>query len=151
MCLISPISCWHVTRLSRYSVRLMNERRNLYHSQINVMGRPMRNLFVFWLLRHWKIRIAYRQWRSNFPRRGQKSKIRKEKLKVTYSVAFATAFLADENGNRQEEDLPQADFSCVRHSPLAPLGQVDEWTAKLSRFSIQVVCRNFLELWWLKH
>ena len=50
-------------------------------------------------------------------------------------------------------------FTCVdianqlltRHSPLAPLGQVDEWTAKPSRFSIQVVCRSFLELWRLKH
>ena len=49
-------------------------------------------------------------------------------------------------------------FTCVvianqlltRHSPLAPLGQVNEWTAKSSRFSIQVVCRRFLELWWLK-
>ena len=46
-------------------------------------------------------------------------------------------------------------FTCVDksnqlltcHSPLAPLVQVDEWTAKLSRLSIQVVCRNFLELW----
>ena len=46
-------------------------------------------------------------------------------------------------------------FTCVDksnqlltcHSPWAPLGQVDEWTAKLSRLSIQVVCRNFLELW----
>ena len=50
-------------------------------------------------------------------------------------------------------------FTCVdianqlltRHSPLAPLGQVDEWTAKPSRFSIQVVCRSFLKLWRLKH
>ena len=25
--------------------------------------------------------------------------------------------------------------------------QVDEWTPKLSRFSVQDVCRNFLELW----
>ena len=32
----------------------------------------------------------------------------------------------------------------TRHSPLAPLGQVDEWTAKFSRL---VVCRSFLELW----
>ena len=30
---------------------------------------------------------------------------------------------------------------------MAPLGQVDDGTAKPSRFSIQVVCRNFLELW----
>ena len=39
----------------------------------------------------------------------------------------------------------------TRHSPLAPLGQVNEWTAKSSRFSIQVVCRRFLELWRLKY
>ena len=32
----------------------------------------------------------------------------------------------------------------TRHSPLAPLGQVDEWTANFSRL---VVCRSFLELW----
>ena len=50
-------------------------------------------------------------------------------------------------------------FTCVditnqlltRHSPLAPLGQVDEWTAKFSRFSIQVVRRSFHELCRLKH
>ena len=50
-------------------------------------------------------------------------------------------------------------FTCVdianqllsRHSPLPPLGQVGEWTAKPSRFYIQVVCRSFLELWRLKH
>ena len=50
-------------------------------------------------------------------------------------------------------------FTCVdianqlltRHSPLAPLGQVDEWTAKPSRFSIWVICWSFLELWRRKH
>ena len=31
----------------------------------------------------------------------------------------------------------------TRHLPLAPLGQVDKWTVKPSRFSIQVVCRSF--------
>ena len=39
----------------------------------------------------------------------------------------------------------------LRHSPLAPLGQVDKWTAKPSRLSIQVFCRSFLKLWRLKH
>ena len=39
----------------------------------------------------------------------------------------------------------------TRHSPLAPLGRVDECTAKFSRFIIQFVCRSFLELWQLKH
>ena len=31
VCLISPISCWHVIRLSRQSVRLMNEWQNVHH------------------------------------------------------------------------------------------------------------------------
>ena len=35
----------------------------------------------------------------------------------------------------------------TRHSPLTPLSKVDEWTAKPSRFSIQVVCRSFLKSW----
>ena len=39
----------------------------------------------------------------------------------------------------------------TRHSPLASLGQADEWTAKPSRFSVQVFCRKFLELWRLKY
>ena len=34
---ILPISCWHVTHLSRHSVRLMNERRSLHHSQSKVV------------------------------------------------------------------------------------------------------------------
>ena len=38
-----------------------------------------------------------------------------------------------------------------RHLPLAPLGQVDEWMAKSSRLSIQVVYRSFRELGRLKH
>ena len=49
-------------------------------------------------------------------------------------------------------------FTCVDitnqlltlHLPLAPSGQVDEWTAKPSWFSIRVVCRSFLKLWRLK-
>ena len=50
-----------------------------------------------------------------------------------------------------DECVDVANKLLTRHSPLAPLGQVDEWTAKPSRFSIQVVCRSFLELWRLKH
>ena len=42
VCLISPISCWHVTRLSRHSVRLMNERQNLHYSRSKVV---CQNLF----------------------------------------------------------------------------------------------------------
>ena len=42
--------------------RLMTERQSLHHSQCN-------NFFGLRLIKHWKIHIAYRQWRWNFPRR----------------------------------------------------------------------------------
>ena len=67
VCFISLISCWHVTRLSRRSVRLMKERQSLHHSQSKVV---CRNIFQLWLLENWNIRIdAYRQWRWNFLRK----------------------------------------------------------------------------------
>ena len=59
----------------RHSVRLINERRSLYHSQSKV---ACQNFFGLWLLKHWKIRIAYRQWRSNFPRSWRKPKFGKK-------------------------------------------------------------------------
>ena len=39
----------------------------------------------------------------------------------------------------------------IRHSPLAPLGQVDEWTAKPSRFSIQGSLSELSRIVALKH
>ena len=56
-----------------------------------------------WLLKHWKIRIAYRQWHSNFPRKGG-NQITERK---TESYVF------DGFGNGQLEDLPQSDFGRV--------------------------------------
>ena len=41
----------------------------------------------------------------------KKTKLRKKKPKVTYSVALVMAFLAAENENRQLEDMPQADLA----------------------------------------
>ena len=38
----------------------------------------------------------------------QKTKIRKEKTKIMYSVALVMAFLSAENENQQLTDLPQA-------------------------------------------
>ena len=52
------------TRPSRHSVRLWNERQSPHHSQSKVVT-VCRNFFGLWLLKHWKIRIAYRQWRSH--------------------------------------------------------------------------------------
>ena len=52
------------TRPSRHSVRLLNERQSPHHSQSKVVT-VCRNFFGLWLLKLWKIRIAYRQWRSH--------------------------------------------------------------------------------------
>ena len=88
------ISCWHITCLL------------CYHSQSKVV---CQNFFRLWLLKHWKICIAGRQWHSNFPIRGR-NKMWKEKPKVMYSVALVMKFLVAENENRIQEDLPQVDF-----------------------------------------
>ena len=71
-------------------------------STFSIHGR-LWDFFGLWLLKHWKTRIAYRYWRS-------KTKIRKEKPKVTYSVALVIALLPAENENQQLTDLPQVDF-----------------------------------------
>ena len=69
VCLISPISYWHVTCLSRHSYMLMNEWKNPHHSQSKVV---CRNFLGLWVLKHSKIYItAGRQWLLKFPRRGR--------------------------------------------------------------------------------
>ena len=45
---ISPVSCGHVTRLSRHSVRLMKEWQGVHHSQSKVVRR---NVLGIWLLK----------------------------------------------------------------------------------------------------
>ena len=88
VCLISLISCWHVTRLSRRSVRLMKERQSLHHSQSKVV---CRNIFQLWLQENWNIRIdAYRQWRWNF--------LRKEKYQNTKWKTESYVFSGFSNG-----------------------------------------------------
>ena len=47
--LLQPISCWHVTRLWRHSVRLMNEQQSLHDSQYKVL---YRNFLGLWRLKH---------------------------------------------------------------------------------------------------
>ena len=42
--------------------------------------------------------------------KGEKTNTRKQKPKVTYSVALVLAFLVAGNENRQLKDLPLADF-----------------------------------------
>ena len=77
-----------------------------YHSQSKVV---CQNFFRLWLLKHWKICFAGRQWHSNFPIRGR-NKMWKEKPKVMYSVALVMKFLVAENENQIQEDSPQVDF-----------------------------------------
>lgn len=56
---------------SRHSVRLINEWQSLHSSRSIVV---CRNFLGLWLLKHWNIRIAYRQRRLKFPRRWKLSK-----------------------------------------------------------------------------
>ena len=77
VCLISLISCWHVTHLSHHSVRF--ERQSLHDSQFKVL---CRDVLRWWRLEHWRIRIARRQWRSNFPRKWRKPIYEKKNPKV---------------------------------------------------------------------
>ena len=51
VCLILPISCWHVTCLLHQLVRLMNEMQSLHHS---LFMDVCQNFLVVWLLNHWK-------------------------------------------------------------------------------------------------
>ena len=78
-CLISLISCRHITRLSHDSVRLMNEWQSFHNSQYKV---GCQNFHQLWLLKHWKIHTTYRQWYSNFSRRGRKLIYEKENRKL---------------------------------------------------------------------
>ena len=71
------------------------------------------NFCGLWLLKHWKISIAYRQWYSNFPNRGRKPKYGKKNRKIRYSIALVMAFLSAENENRQLKDLPLDNFGRV--------------------------------------
>ena len=84
---------------------------------VSIQGR-FSEFFRVMAAKHWKIRIAnvaltYRQVTFKLNLKGEKTKIWKQKPKVTYSVALVMAFLAAENESRQLEDLPQADFGSV--------------------------------------
>ena len=112
---MSPISCWHVARLSRQSVRLINEGQNLHHSQSKVVSR---NFFGWWLSKRWKKSVSLTDSDDQTPRRGRKPKYAKKKPKVTNSVALVMAFPSAVKETRRKEDLPQADFSDVPESCL---------------------------------
>ena len=102
--LIKLISCLHVTRLWRHSVRFMNERRNLHDLQV-----VSRDFLELWWLKHQKIRIADRQSDSNFPSR-EGNQYTKRKTESCVFRGVCVSFLTAENENRQLEDLSPADF-----------------------------------------
>ena len=113
VCLISLISCWHVTRLSRRSVRLMKERQSLHHSQSKVV---CRNIFQLWLLENWNISIdAYRQWRWNF--------LRKEKYQNTKWKTESYVFSGFSNGISRGWERK----STTGRFAIADYGRLPEW------------------------
>ena len=77
----------------------------------SIQGR-LSEFFRIWLLKHWKILVAYRRWRSNFPRRGRKPNHGKKTESYVFSC-FGNGIFQAEKENRQLEDLPQADFGYV--------------------------------------
>ena len=72
--LIKSLICLRLNRLATWSAVLICHQRDLF-TQINPFTAGMktqskvvtvcRNFYGLWLLKHWKIRIAYRQWRSH--------------------------------------------------------------------------------------
>ena len=91
-----------------FRATLMNELQNLYPIQ----GR-LSEVFQIMVAKTPKNSISLRDSDVQTFLKGKKTKIRKEKPKVTYSVTLVMAFLAAENENRQLEDSPQADFGRV--------------------------------------
>ena len=127
--------------LSRHSLRLMNERQSLHHSQSKVV---CRNLFG---LLHWKIRIAFRKWRSNFSSRKTNQNMKRKTESYVFS-GFGNCSAAD-NENRQMEDLPQAtDFGREPERSLLPVrtNSITEDFAcwKLGPLSIFIVIQRML-------
>ena len=60
-------------------------------------------------------------------KKEKEPKIRKEKPKVTYTVALVMAFLAAENENRLLEDLLQADFGLTFERFLLSVRTTSTW------------------------
>ena len=87
VCLILPISCWHFTRISRQSVRLMKERRSLRHLADSDV--------------------------QTFLEREESQNAERTTEKYVFRGFGDGIFLAAENENPQLEDLPQADSGRV--------------------------------------
>ena len=84
-----------------------NERQNLRHSQSKVVCGNFLGLWRLTLKNSYHLRtVTFKlSWK------GKKTSVRKEKPKVTHSMALMTAFLEAESENRLLEDLSQADLA----------------------------------------
>ena len=85
----------------------MNERQNLRHSQSKVVCGNFLGLWRLTLKNPYHLRTVT----FKLSLKGKKTSIRKEKPKVTHSMALMIAFLEAESGNRLLEDLSQADLA----------------------------------------
>ena len=63
-------------------------------SSFNVRRGCFQNILGLWLLKRWKIRTAYRQWRSNFLRRGENQ----NKKRKTESYVFSDFYTGISRG-----------------------------------------------------
>ena len=95
--MISPISCCLITRLSRHFIKSspLSIQGSLSKFSRILAAKTLKNSYFFLTV---TFKISYK---------GKRTKIRKEKSKVTYSVALIVAFLASEHENPQLKDLPQ--------------------------------------------
>ena len=95
--MIPPISCCHITRLSRHFIKSspLSIQGSLSKFSLILAAKTMKNSYFLLTV---TFKISYE---------GKRTKIRKEKSKVTYSVALIVAFLASEHENPQLKDLPQ--------------------------------------------
>ena len=80
VCLTSPIGCRHVTRLSRHSVGLTNERQSLNHSPQSIHTI--------------KKSVSLTEWRSNFPRRRRKPKYENKNRKIRIQLLWWWHFVS---------------------------------------------------------
>ena len=91
---------WYRQSAAASSLAFRATLSSLHHSQSKVVCRNLaaKTLKNSYFLLTVTFKISYE---------GKRTKIRKEKSKVTYSVALIVAFLASEHENPQLKDLPQ--------------------------------------------
>ena len=147
--MISPISCWHVPRFSCHSIRLMNEWQGLIHSlQSNVL---CRNFIGLWLSKHWKIRIAHRQWHSKLPKReGNLNTKRKTEGNISTVFLSVKGYCANTINKIIHGCLKIWNFSLSVQLDSSRLSAANEWDIEsntrnsLSMRALVLFFRNFV-------